>query len=312
MNPSSRALKYQQRSESPNRNQQRSGPPAKQHRSGSPTKQQQQPQYVSNYRNNQPSQQPQYQQKSNYGHTSIPVTSKNTSFAADSAYTSSAMSEYNLRNGFIKKVLFILMVQLSISTVAIGVTFIDKSAIRTFMVQNRWLMWVALAVSFVSMIVLVCKRDAFRKVPMNYILLFIYTISMSYLLAAIAATTESDVVLFALGFTVLIVLAVSLYACFTKTDVTKKGSIISGLFMVALLVLIFALCFRSRFLSVVYSGLIGIIFTIVLAYDIQKLIGKYELQYSLDEYIMASLDLYVDIVQIFLAILSVRRGSDSN
>jgi len=293
MQPSAKAVKYQQRSGSPNRQQPRKP---------------QQPQYVSNYRNSQPSQQQQYPKKTQ--HTSIPINSRNSSYSADSPYASSAMSEYNLRNGFIKKVLCILMMQLAISTVAIGVTFIDKSAIRTFMVENKWLMWVALVVSLASMIVLVCKRDAFRKVPMNYILLFVYTVSMSYLLAAIAATTESDVVLFALGFTVLIVLAVTLYACFTKTDVTKARSIISGLIMTALLVLIFALCFRSRFLSVIYSGLVGVIFTIILAYDIQKLIGKYEQQYSLDEYIMASLDLYIDIIQIFLAILSVRRSTD--
>lgn len=293
MQQPAKAAKYQQRSGSPQRQQPRMQP--------------RQPQYVSNYRDSQPSQQQQYPKKT---HISIPINSRNSSYSADSPYTSSAMSEYNLRNGFIKKVLCILMMQLAISTVAIGVTFIDKSAIRTFMVQNKWLMWVALGVSLASMIVLVCKRDAFRKVPMNYILLFVYTVSMSYLLAAIAATTESDVVLFALGFTVLIVLAVTLYACFTKTDVTKARSIISGLIMTAFLVLIFALCFRSRFLSVIYSGLVGVIFTIILAYDIQKLIGKYEQQYSLDEYIMASLDLYIDIVQIFLAVLSVRRNTD--
>jgi len=233
---------------------------------------------------------------------------KKSSTSSPTSYNMTGINPNSVRKGFIRKVLVILMIQLAISTLAIGTTFIDQSGARDFITKNKWLIWVSLITSILIMGFLICKRDVSKKVPLNYILLLTYTCCMSYLLASIAAVTKSEVVLFALGFTVGVVFLVSLYACFAKTDLSRKGYIVSGLLSVAIMLLIFGLCFRSRILNILYSGIVGVAFTILLAINIQRLTGKYETRYSLDEYIIAALDLYIDIVQIFLVVLSVRKN----
>lgn len=255
------------------------------------------------------SQQPQLKMHPNKPHVALEMDESPAGFS-NRSYGTSGISREAIRKGFIRKVLVILALELAFSAVAIGVTYIEGSGIRDFLINNRGILWAAVCVAFVTLIILVCKRDAVSKVPMNYILLALFNIAIAYILANIAAYTESDVVVFAGGFTVAIVIAVALYAIFTKTDLSRKGFFVSGLVMIALMVLLFCLCFRSRFLNIIYSGIIGLLYVFFLAYDIQRLIGTYETQYSMDEYIIASLDLYVDIIKIFLVLLMARKSSD--
>lgn len=252
---------------------------------------------------------PNNQRKQQRPHLALEMDESPPSYSTQ-GYGGTGISRESLRKGFVRKVLVILILQLAISAIAIGVTFIDRPGIKDFLINNRWLLYAAVGVMIVTLLVLMCKRDATRKVPMNYILLIIVTLAMSYILAVIAAFTESDVILFAGGFTVGIVFAVAAYATFTKTDLSRKGYFISGLVMIILLVLIFCLVYRSRFLNIVYSGLVGLLYIFFLAYDIQRLVGKYESQYSMDEYINAALDLYIDIIQIFLLLLGARKNAD--
>ena len=211
----------------------------------------------------------------------------------------------SLRRNFIKKVLGILIIQLIITTISIGVTFIDQENTRQFMRNHQYGLWIALGVSLCVIILLACYRNAFRKVPLNYILLFIYTLSTAYLLASIAAASKSTSVLFASGFTLFAVFVIATYAWKAKKDLTKKMSFVMALFSVLLMGLIFGLIFRSNILNVIIGAGFGLVFSFLFAIDVQRLSGRYEQKYSLDDYIIASLDLYIDIVQIFLSVLGI-------
>lgn len=85
-------------------------------------------------------------------------------------------------------------------------------------------------------------------------------------------------------------------------------SFVVVLMSMLLMLLIFGLIFRSHIVNVVISTVIGLIFGFLLAIDVQRLSGQYAVKYSLDDYIIAALDLYIDIVQIFLAVLGVSRA----
>lgn len=213
----------------------------------------------------------------------------------------------DLRKKFMRKVLAILFLQLLITGFAIGLTFIKSIGVREFMATNLPVMIIMSVLSIGSLIVLTCNREACRKVPKNYILLFTYTISISYLLGGIAAMTESNIVLYAGAATALVVLGISLYACTAKKDLTRRGMGISTLMTMVIFLLIISLVFQARILQIIFSAAVALIFGLHLTFNIQKLTGKYEDQYSLDDYIIASLDMYVDIVQIFLALLEIFR-----
>ena len=75
---------------------------------------------------------------------------------------------------------------------------------------------------------------------------------------------------------------------------------------------IFAGIFRTDILNVVYASLGAVIFSIYIVVDTQMMMGGKH-QYSIDpeEYIFATLNLYLDIINLFLMILSLVGRSDN-
>jgi protein lifeguard len=96
----------------------------------------------------------------------------------------------------------------------------------------------------------------------------------------------------------------------TKTDFTTMGPYL----MVVLLGLIgfgFILIFwHNPILQLVYACLGAIIFSIYLIYDTQLIIGKGQYSYSLDDAYLAAVQLYLDIINLFLFILSIIGGGN--
>mmetsp|Transcript_25040 Transcript_25040/g.31331 ORF Transcript_25040/g.31331 Transcript_25040/m.31331 type:complete len:124 (+) Transcript_25040:296-667(+) len=67
---------------------------------------------------------------------------------------------------------------------------------------------------------LCCKSNA-RKVPINYILLAVFTACWAYMITWICAQYDRTTVLTSALFTAVISITLSVYACFTKADFTK-------------------------------------------------------------------------------------------
>jgi len=57
------------------------------------------------------------------------------------------------------------------------------------MTQN-WLGWVCLAMNISTVLALMCFRPMARKVPVNYILLTIFTLTEAYFIGNISASVE--------------------------------------------------------------------------------------------------------------------------
>ena len=98
--------------------------------------------------------------------------------------------------------------------------------------------------------------------------------------------------------------ALILFASQTKVDFTSKGMYLyASLWVLILMGMITP--FYSGSGSLVYSGLGALIFSLFMVYDAQLIFGgkhrKY--QFGIDDYVFASLALYLDIVNLFLIIL---------
>ncbi len=59
------------------------------------------------------------------------------------------------------------------------------------------------------------------------------------------------------------------------------------------------------FLNIVYSGLLALLFSLFLIYDTQRIMGGKKHSISPEEHIWASVELYVDVVYIFLGVLGM-------
>ena len=157
---------------------------------------------------------------------------------------------------------------------------------------------------FVAYCALVCCINNARSYPRNYMLLSFFTVCWSFFVAAYAVQSQMGTVLLAAGMTTAITGALSLFACQTKIDFTGIGGyLMAGCW--ALILLVFVLPLFSNMLpgwQKLYLGLGVIMYSLFLVYDTQLLVGgKHRTaQLGLDDYVIAALMIYVDIVQLFL------------
>lgn len=209
-----------------------------------------------------------------------------------------------MRLNFIKKVYCILSAQLLITAVFVtGSCF--SLGYQHFVNRNMWLFWLCLVVNIILLYVLIYIRTASRKVPVNYVLLGLFTLTEAYMVSCITAYADPDTVFIAAVLTAAIVVALTIYAFTTKNDFTICGGLlftaVMGLFIGGIL----AAIFQSRLLNILISVLSVIVFSIYLIFDTQLIIGKGELNLTIDDYIFAAMNLYIDIIRIFLEILRI-------
>ena len=62
---------------------------------------------------------------------------------------------------------------------------------------------------------------------------------------------------------------------------------------------------RDPLVQLVYSCLAVLLFGIYLVYDTQLVLGKGQMSYTLDDAYLAAIQLYTDIIQLFLNLLRI-------
>lgn len=131
------------------------------------------------------------------------------------------------------------------------------------------------------------------------------------MVSTISAFYDYQTVLMAGALTAAVVVSLTIYAIFTKTDFTMCGGLLFILLAVMFVGSILAIFIKNRVVNLVLSIFGVILFGIYLIYDTQLVIGKNSRKYSIDDYIIAALNLYIDIIQIFLYILSILGNSQN-
>ena len=159
--------------------------------------------------------------------------------------------------------------------------------------------------TFVLILLPLCFKDIFSRVPTNYIVLTLFTFCFSYIIAVYTCLFRPRSVLVVLILTILIVGVLIIYAISTKKDFTFMG----GMLCVSLILLIFSslilIFFPIPFLQLLYDIIGLIIFSLYLIFDVQLLVGDRGNKFSEDEYILAAMNIYLDIINIFIKLLSI-------
>jgi FtsH-binding integral membrane protein len=220
----------------------------------------------------------------------------------DGLYNNS-FTDTRIRHNFVKKVYSIVTLQLLLTIAAIAlIKFVDP--VKLFFVQNYWILYVSMAGTIVVMLVLACCEGVARSYPVNMILLMFFTVMESILVGFITTAYKTDTVFIAAGITAAVVIGLTLFAFQTKYDFTGMGTY---LFVGALVLMIFGfvcIIMRSQIASIVYAALGAGLFSMYLVFDTQLMMGgKHKYSISPEDYIMAALNIYVDIINLFLLIL---------
>ncbi|XP_059173594.1 protein lifeguard 1-like [Physella acuta] len=225
--------------------------------------------------------------------------------AGEQFFNEDSFQEKAVRLGFIRKVYAILSVQIGI-TAALIALFVYVDPVKEYSRDNPWMWILAFVMTFVIIIVLACCPDFRRRSPINMILLMTFTGCEGILLGAVSSHYEKDEVLMAVGITAVVSIALTVFAFQTKWDFTMMGGL---LFVFVIVLFCFGLLcaiIQSRWLSLVYSSIGALLFSAYLVFDTQLMLGgKHKYSLSPEEYIFAALNLYLDIVNLFLFILSI-------
>ena len=212
------------------------------------------------------------------------------------------------RMGFIRKVYGILSAQLVLTFgfILLGTIPAVKSALIPNAGTAMIFFWIALVLSFVTLIPLACVRSIGRSVPINYILLFAFTLCESYMLMLCCSNEKAEVVIAAAALTAGVTVALTIYAFTTKTDFTWLGGMLfAGICILIVTGLLYYIIRPTEVRHLLYCAAGVFIYSIYLIYDTQLISGKFGNAFEIDDYVIAAVNVYLDIINIFLYILSI-------
>lgn len=218
----------------------------------------------------------------------------------------SGFSDAAIRRGFIRKVYLTLMIQLLV-TVGIIVTFLYWITLREWTLDNYWFSFSTMVAVLVLIIVLSCCRNIRRKVPLNFFALGLFTVAEGLMLGSVAVYFNAEAVLWAVGATALVSFALTLFAIQSKWDFTALSGSLWVFFWTLFSFGLLCAILQSQYLYILYACLGTLLFSLYLVFDTQLIVGgkyrKYEV--SPEEYVFAALNLYLDIVSMFLLLLQL-------
>jgi hypothetical protein len=216
----------------------------------------------------------------------------------------------DVRMGFVRKVYGILCAQLLL-TVAIATPLALSS--KQFVKSNSWILYVTLGAMLACMCVMICASNTLRKFPYNYVFLFIFTCVMSVMVGFTSAMYTWQSVLLAAGAAVLVFVLLTGYAWFTTTDFTGYGPYLFAgmmvLFAFGFIISIMSFCgVQIEWMIMLYNVLGVLLFCFYIVFDTQCILGEWKghkVQFGVDDYAFAALNLYLDIINLFLYLLSL-------
>ncbi|KAJ4910312.1 Bax inhibitor-1 family protein [Raphanus sativus] len=237
-----------------------------------------------------------------------------------------------LRWGFIRKVYSIIAFQL-LATVAVSATVVTVRPIFLFFAttgaglalyiviiitpfigkQQQKNIYTYLLIRsdliYVSPVLVLCPLYYYhQKHPVNYLLLVVFTSALAFVVGLTCAFTNGKVILESAILTTAVVLSLTVYTFWAAKrgyDFNFLGPFLFGALIVLVVFAMIQVFFPlGRTLVMIYGCLASVIFCGYIVYDTDNLIKRY----TYDEYIWAAVSLYLDIINLFLSLLTIFRA----
>ncbi|WVZ60872.1 hypothetical protein U9M48_010834 [Paspalum notatum var. saurae] len=220
------------------------------------------------------------------------------------------MENPQLRWGFIRKVYVIVTLQLLL-TVFVAAVVNHVTAIGVFFRSRTMGALAALVAIIIAPIIVMIPMIFLRKRhPINLVLLALFTVCMSFVVGLSCLSAKGVIIMEAAVITLVVVVGLTGYTFWAA----KKGydfEFLGPFLVVACLILMLYGIARiifpmGRTGTMVYGCIAALIFSGFIIYDTDNLIKRF----SYDEYVTAAIELYLDIINLFQAILSILEAID--
>jgi FtsH-binding integral membrane protein len=216
-----------------------------------------------------------------------------------------------IRQSFIRKVYTTLWLQLAFTASCIGFTK-GEHAVSEFLVSPGGIMmyYVSAILGFVLLCAFLCCTETMKQKPNDKIFLTLFTASLTYTLCFVSVFYKTQVVLLGGLSTLGMFSGLSLYAVQTKVDYTDCGNTLCIL-LLALILLGFMVPFvHAPVVQICYSVGGATLFSFYIVYDTQLIMGdsNRKIKFKEDDYVLAAVSLYLDLVNLFLYMLDILNG----
>ncbi|XP_026085336.1 protein lifeguard 4-like [Carassius auratus] len=211
--------------------------------------------------------------------------------------TNVATASVHIRMDFLRKVYTILSLQIIVTT-AVSALFMLCNPIKIFVHESPVLVLISAIGSLILLLALAVYR---HQHPVNLYLLFGFTLLESLSVATAVSFYEYTIVLQAFVLTSAVFLGLTAYTFQSKRDFSKLGaSLFAGLWIL-IIASFMRLFFYNDTMELVFAGAGALLFCGFIIFDTHLLMHKL----SPEEHVLASINLYLDIVNLFIYILRI-------
>ncbi|KAN0061489.1 hypothetical protein ACQY0O_006336 [Thecaphora frezii] len=210
-------------------------------------------------------------------------------------------SSPEIRAMFLRKVYSVLFFQILGTTVVAAI--MTTQQIAGWVQQNQWAMILPLIGSLVTMGFLYWKRHSH---PTNLVLLGLFTLLESVSLGTVITYVDQKIVLQAMVITAFTFLGLTLFTLQSNYDFSSLGGWLFGGLMVLVgagFVSVFLPYNQTLDLVTAVGGCV--VFSLYVVYDTWLI----QRRLSAEEWVLANLSLYLDIINLFISILRVLNGT---
>lgn len=213
------------------------------------------------------------------------------------------------RKGFIRKVYSIFCAQM-VCTIAITSIIMNDGNIQNFLLRNFKAFLISAYLISTGVIVALVSNPKLRYIaPINFVLLGLHTVMQSILVGIFSSAINPRLVCLGTIHTLGTFLAITLYSFQPneKFDLTNFGNVLLTGSSSLLVGIVLNFFLKMPLIDNIISGALAVLFASYMAFDTQKIVGgkHHKYSYSQKEYILAALNLYQDVINFFMQIMSI-------
>ena len=203
--------------------------------------------------------------------------------------------------GFMKKVLGIYCLQFAIG-LAWTLTCLNNTVLE--LILREWIIIVITSgLTLILAIFIICAKRIVRKVPINYIILILYTCCISYIFGIFVGVYDFRVVIAFISMIISSTITLVLYVHRLDKEMEYFEG---GLWLFTSLVIMFCgfgLGFNFMWLKMLASFGAALVYSGFLFHFTKSLMNKFEVEFSMDDYIVACLLLHLSVIKIIMKII---------
>ena len=177
--------------------------------------------------------------------------------------------------------------------------------IISFQKSNDFLIFIAILTLFCILYTVAYFPLVFRNTLTSFVIYGIFTLFFSYILSYSIHYYDPQMVLTWLILSCSVIMSLLLYSMISSSEI----SILYGFLYVFGAVLIVGMAvgfyFKEGFWGLLTLSFWNLIFGLYLIYDVKEIIRNVEGRFCLDDYVLATMSLYIDLVGIVIYVLKI-------